>query len=164
MLSTTAMAAIAMTTELVWLLHQVGMKDVYHTRLTTTARSPSNQPHQLAQLEHKPDPIQLSAQYGICFLRFWHSAEQWTKVCRHCRGTVPYMCSMKQWVEKADCITQQVRLQTTRTAAVTNRRHSLVGSVLGFCVISHCSFSAKALFLSTSVRMGPPPPPKSHFN
>ncbi len=43
-------------------------------------------------------------------------------------------------------ITLHTRIHTARTVACTSCRHSLVGTVLGFCVISHCTFSVKALF------------------
>ena len=57
----------------------------------------------------------------------------------------------KGW-EYESSITQHARIHTTRIA-FTNRRHSLVGSVLGFCVTSQCALSIKVQI-----------PPKSHFN
>ncbi len=77
-------------------------------------------------------PIQLfrSMRYCIAFLR---SVEQWDTVCR---GTLRFI--LAQWSNewKRGVITQNARIHTIR-APFINHRHSLVGGVTGFRVISH---------------------------
>ncbi len=70
-----------------------------------------------------------------------------------------YFGPVGQWTETSGGITQHARIHATRRAVVTSRKPSLVISVLGFCVISHFTFSVKALFLSAWVRI----PPKPHL-
>ena len=64
------------------------------------------------------------AQRGVRFLRFWRSVEPWATVCG---GTVWY--NLGQWSNALE----QMRVQPK----TTSRRHSLVGSVLGFSVTFH---------------------------
>ena len=75
---------------------------------------------------------------SIGFLLFWRSVEKWTTVYR-----AVYFLPMEQWVEKG--ITQTWE---NAQPGITSRRHSLVGSLPGFCISSHCTFSVKHYFLA----------------
>ncbi len=86
-------------------------------------------------------------------LGFAISVEQWATVYR---GTVQYiLAQMEQWVRKGGGITQHARIRTTRTSAVTNHRHRLVGSVLGFCVIYHIALRSFVLYCSIWAKYTP---------
>ncbi len=103
-----------------------------------------------------PDPAWVFYDFGT---QWSHGLQYAVAPC----GIFLYFYPMEHWVEKGRgmlYITQHARMHTSRTSTFTKRRHSLVGSVLAFCVISHCAFSLKALFLSAWVRIYT----KSHCN
>ncbi len=56
-----------------------------------------------------------------------------------------YFGPMAQWTEKCG-VEPDIREYTPLEHRVNSRGHSLVVSILGFCVISHFAFSVKVCF------------------
>ncbi len=80
---------------------------------------------------------------------YCRSVAQWTTVYPWCRGIVSYLHRIfwsKRSMEGKRCGYNPACPNTyDQNSRNTSRRHSLVGSILGFCVISHCAFSVNAL-------------------